>query len=230
MTPYYEHAGITIYHGDSRDYSLSADCILTDPPYGISGTRNGFSKLSKGAYETDLFEDNKEYISGVIVPEVNRLRGLVKRCVLTPGQSNIFLYPPPLHMGVFWYPASSSCSPWGIRMWQPIFYYGKDPNHGRLLPDSKACNDYEIGIAHPCPKPLKSWSWLLKRMSLESECVLDPFMGSGTTLVAAKKLGMRAIGIEIEERYCELAAQRLSQEVFDFAEPQVSAPKSPESV
>ncbi len=74
----------------------------------------------------------------------------------------------------------------------------------------------ESGTAHPAPFPL---SLPLRAMeTTKPGLVIDPFMGSGTTLRAAKDLGRRAIGIEIEERYCEIAAKRLSQEVMDFSE------------
>ena len=69
-------------------------------------------------------------------------------------------------------------------------------------------------LGHPCSKPMKEWTWLLNKVSLEGETILDPFMGSGTTLRAAKDLGRKAIGIEIEERYCEIAVKRLAQEVM----------------
>lgn len=69
---------------------------------------------------------------------------------------------------------------------------------------------------HPCPKPLQLWRWLMSKFSKEGELALDPFMGSGTTLRAAKDVGRRAIGIELEERYCEIAANRLRQEVLNF--------------
>jgi site-specific DNA-methyltransferase (adenine-specific) len=70
---------------------------------------------------------------------------------------------------------------------------------------------------HPCPKPLTLYRRLIEAFTTPTDIVLDPFVGSGTTLVAAKDLGRRAIGIEIAERYCEIAAQRCSQEVLGLA-------------
>jgi site-specific DNA-methyltransferase (adenine-specific) len=70
--------------------------------------------------------------------------------------------------------------------------------------------------SHPTQKPLKLISELMQLFSNEGDIALDPFMGSGTTLRAAKDLGRKAIGIEIEEKYCEIAVKRLAQEVFDF--------------
>jgi DNA modification methylase len=250
VKPYYDHAGITIYHGDCREIlpTLSwhkvstqaqndgevyaahpqgravqigrvwVDAVLTDPPYGIQGKTGPLrvDSKSKGDYETRSFEDTPEYVSRVIVPIICGLCEQSKRVVLTPGQINIHKYCPPDHVGAFFYPASTSISCWGIRCWQPIFYYGKDPYPNELRPDGKACYDSDRLTDHPCPKPLDSWSWLLQRCTRPGELVLDPFAGSGTTLVAAKNTHRRAIGIEIEERYCEIAAKRLSQEVFEF--------------
>ncbi len=71
---------------------------------------------------------------------------------------------------------------------------------------------------HPTEKPVELVSWFAELTTSEDDLILDPFMGSGTTLRAAKDLGRKAIGIEIEERYCEIAAKRLAQEVFAFTD------------
>jgi site-specific DNA-methyltransferase (adenine-specific) len=219
MKPYYEEPGITIYHGDCRDILPTlpkVDLVLTDPPYGIENARTNVRKIKsmKGNYQTDKFIDNPEFVASVVIPVIRKCGELADRVVVTPGRVNMFIYPKPLHVGLFFYPASCAPSAWGLSLWQPIYFYGRDPYPGRLLPDGKSCTDFDLGIAHPCPKPLKSWTWLLNRSSLPTDIVCDPFMGSGTTLRAAKDLGQKAIGIEIEEKYCEIAVKRLRQEVL----------------
>jgi site-specific DNA-methyltransferase (adenine-specific) len=222
VKPYYEHAGITIYHGDCRDVlpSIVWDCGLTDPPYGVDGSRN--SRVKPGATPKNAyagFVDSVEYVRGVAVPVVELLVARA-RCAVTPGSRCLTFYPPPDSFGCVYQPASVGLQPWGRADSQPIFFYGKAPRVGRELPGVK-CSIQQAGYdhaenppGHPCPKPLRLWRWLLQTVSLEGECVVDPFMGSGTTLRAAKDLGRRAIGIEIEERYCEIAAKRLAQETL----------------
>ncbi len=148
------------------------------------------------------------------------LIAVCRRVVVTPGKANMFAYPEPSHVGSFFFPAGAERSSWGFSCWQPILFYGKDPylssgQGGR--PDSTAI--VQPGDAassdHPCPKTMEQMSWLLNRVSIDpTDVIVDPFMGSGTTLRAAKDRGRKAIGIEIEERYCEIAVQRLGQEVL----------------
>jgi hypothetical protein len=74
----------------------------------------------------------------------------------------------------------------------------------------------ETFMLHPNQKPLRTISQMLEAFTAEDAVVLDPFLGSGTTLVAARNLGRRALGIEIEEHYCEVATTRLAQRMVDF--------------
>ena len=101
-------------------------------------------------------------------------------------------------------------------MFTPILYYGRDWRAGKCArPTGRQVTERAEDNGHPCPKPLKAWTWLVDKVTPEGDTVLDPFCGYGTTLIAALETGRKAVGVEIEERYCELAARRCSQEM-DF--------------
>lgn len=209
MKPYFQEDGITIDHGDCLSIlpslcSSGFDVAITDPQYGV------------GENYTSGIDD----ISSVslALAALTYLRGTAKRVALTPGVKHLFKYPSPTWTGSFFYPAGSGMNPWGFTCWQPILFYGKDPYGGKgSRPDSFSSTESAEKNGHPCPKPIGQWKWLINRTVLPGELILDPFLGSGTTLVAAKDLGLSAIGIEIEEKYCEIAAKRLSQGVLELA-------------
>jgi site-specific DNA-methyltransferase (adenine-specific) len=105
----------------------------------------------------------------------------------------------------------------------PILYYGKPPHTWQTgwpkgtFQTGRLTRGLSPDNGHPCPKPIADWNWLMQKISMAGETVIDPFLGSGTTLLTAKQLDRRGIGIEIEEKYCEIAAKRLSQEVLCFS-------------
>lgn len=220
MQPYYSDKGITIYLGDCRDVLpfLAADVVLTDPPYGISGSSGRINKTrGKGNYQA-AFTDDEQYIRNVAAPVMRELIERIGCVVMTPGNRHFCLYPQPDSFGAFYQPASTGLQVFGNADAQPIFYYGKNALGRNMgVPCSYQLTETPPTIDHPCAKPFKAWRRLLSNISQEHHIILDPFMGSGTTLRAAKDLGRRAIGIEIEERYCDIAARRLSQEVMELA-------------
>jgi site-specific DNA-methyltransferase (adenine-specific) len=206
MKPYYEHEGIQIYHADCRDILPeleSVDLVLTDPPYNVGLEYSaGDARPDYEAWSTEWF---------LLSP---------RPLVFTPGIVNLpmwFTIAAPYWVCAWVKP--NQCSPARLpgcfNTWEPILVYGRPGvNVGQdswVYPISTAQRD--VGD-HPCPKYLPFWKRLLSAMSAPTDLILDPFMGSGTTLRAAKDLGRKAIGIEIEERYCEIAAKRLSQEVL----------------
>ena len=218
MTAYYQDSAVTIYHGDASELWESIGCYdvsITDPPYGIDGS-SGHSNLAraKGEYH-GAFSDDAEYVRSVVVPIVQML---IKNCIgviLTPGYKNMMLYPQPQSFGAFYQPACTGLQPFGNGDAQPIFYYGKNPTLKNMgTPCSYQLVEAPPKNGHPCPKPFIAWKRLVSNFTLQHHVILDPFMGSGTTLRAAKDLGRKAIGIEIEERYCEIAAKRMEQEVL----------------
>jgi len=216
--PYYDDGQITIYHGDCREILPAldpVDLVLTDPPYGIDGGSGSHNrKRGKGNYFA-AFEDTPEYIETVAAAVIRYLVERTPSVIVTPGNTCMMLYPQPDSFGVFYQPAAVGLQTFGNLDAQPILYYGKNQTKKNFgTPCSYVLTEAPEKNGHPCVKPIKAWKKLLANTSLPGHTVLDPFMGSGTTLRAAKDLGRRAIGIEIEERYCEIAVKRLAQSVL----------------
>lgn len=226
MKPYYDDGkGIVIYHGDSSKVLQELgeplfDLTLTDPPYGIGGGTGGTSRQRGRGRYTGTFtaeDDTPDYIRYIVVPIINTCIRISRNTILTPGNKNLCCYPQPVSFGCFYQPAAGGAQRHGWADSQPIFYYGESPTQGVSL---SACSftvrkSDQTNNGHPCPKPYGIWARLLaKGIDGWSGPILDPFMGSGTTLRAAKDLGKPAVGIEVDERYCEIAAERLSQEVL----------------
>jgi len=222
MEPYYKDSHCTIYHADCRDvlpHLEPVDLVLTDPPYGVDGAVNSKTRGRGKSNEYLSFKDSILSVSMDVVPLIEDLIGKYRRAIITPGNRCLTMYPVPASFGSVYQPASVGLQSWGRADSQPILYYGKSPHGGKSLP-SFSCSFQNTESpernGHPCPKPIGLWKKLVITGSREGETILDPFMGSGTTLRAAKDLGRKAIGIEIEEKYCEIAAKRLAQEVLPF--------------
>jgi site-specific DNA-methyltransferase (adenine-specific) len=215
--------GQLLIQGDCREVMTvlpKVDAVVTDPPYGLKG-----AETEKNDYST--FSDDPAEVERLVKHVI--AWGNFDRLVMTPGQKMMFKYPEPSAVGVFYYPAGTGSCSWGFVGFQPIFYYGKDP----ILQDRKgrASNCfYSTESAekngHPCPKPIGQWSRLLQRVSRLNETILDPFMGSGTTLVACQRLGRQGIGIELDESYFAIACKRV-QEVVNNPPLFVPAPPKP---
>ncbi len=202
-----------LYLGDCRAIMpllQPMDSLLADPPYGIDGGNGGDSRRkNKGDYGGE-WTDDEDYIERTCVPAIVDALALVKRGAITPGVRCAHLYPRAADMGCFWSPASMTHGPWGFRNFQPILYYGKDHRAGKgSLPTGRPLTEAAESNGHPCPKPIGAWKWLLDKVSQPGETVFDPFMGSGTTGVAAAQLGRDFVGIELEAKFFDIACRRI---------------------
>ena len=223
LIPYFQDSSCTIYHGDCRDIlpSLKADLVLTDPPFGVMlGDKNRTNMMTKHGNEGYGFTDDVDYVVRVAVPVVDICRKVAVRVLVTPGLKNLWAYPEPDALWGIYFPNGAGVGRWkAFVCWQPLLCYGPSPTYKGCFPDTFFATEQADKNGHPCPKPLEVWRRILARMvGMGGGSVIDPFMGSGTTLRAAKDLQCKAIGIEIEERYCEIAAKRLAQNVLGFSE------------
>lgn len=211
MKPYYEHNGIQIWHGDCRDILPQlpkVDLVLTDPPYG-----HGWRGIDSHSAGTRNWTNRRhEAIKGFDTP-FDPSPWLGYRYVILWGANHYADKLPPSAAWLVWDKrdgtATNNLSDCELA-WTNIGGSARLFHHMW----NGLCRDSEIGKhLHPTQKPVTLMRWCLLRVP-DANLILDPFMGSGTTLRAAKDLGRKAIGIEIEERYCEIAVQRLSQEIL----------------
>ncbi len=215
MKPYYQDKWVTIYHGDCREILPElpkVDLVLTDPPYGLGIAKSGSLSI-KGASAKRL-----EYAPSNwdIKPQKDTFD-----LMLSHSQEQIiwggnyftdYLYPS--QCWLIWYkkdglPAKTfaDCELAWTSFQRPAKVFNSRW-HG-FIRDSK---EKKLGVA--TQKALDLFVWCLESFAEETDLVLDPFLGSGTTAEACQKLNRHCIGIEIEEKYCEIAANRCSQSVM----------------
>jgi DNA modification methylase len=208
MKPYYQDGQCTIYHGDCREIApaLNADCVLSDPPYGIAHPTNYKSRGRGGIAAcrdyAPVHGDGQQFDPG---PWIDR------PCLLF-GANYFADKLPPSSGWVVWDKErphdldQSTCElAWsnfvkGVRIFRHLW--------------NGAICKRKPDLVHPTQKPVELFAWIIQLRWFPAGTILDPFMGSGTTLRAGKDLGRKCIGIEIEEKYCEIAAKRLAQEVL----------------
>jgi site-specific DNA-methyltransferase (adenine-specific) len=209
MNPYYDHAGMTIYHGDCREVLPDlepVDLVLTDPPYGM----NYVSAWRKQHLRLGGIAGDDNFPMWLFDIEYNVAMFVFCRW------DNLFEIPKPKSF-IVWDKGSHSMGDLNHeygRQWEGCAFY-PGPNHRFIKRPVDVIRVARINpslLMHPTEKPVRVITPLIE--CHDATTVLDPFMGSGTTLRAAKDLGRKAIGIEIEEKYCEIAARRLAQEVL----------------
>lgn len=247
--PFYQDSAVTIYHGDCREILPTLDAaslILTDPPYvGLrGGTHVSFGGVGKHYRETptvvDPWNANLDWLSDAIpralkgilifcshhsVAEIKRACDTIKAIALltwykrnTPLAVNNV---PRFTSEFIWAFATGGGLNW--RAWSTTVFDVPNANAG-CVSSGERLTERNGTVTHPAQKPLALLNQLMAVCAVQDD-ILDPFMGTGTTLRAAKDLGRKAIGIEIEERYCEIAAKRMEQEIMDFGASAIGPPQ-----
>lgn len=232
MKPYYEENGVIIYNADCRDVLPELEpvsIVITDPPYKIHAESGGglHNKRSwlKNIHKAEIDSFDPEYF----------LYGI--KNVLDPFHAYIFCSKSLLKDYISWFEKMNL-------NWELLIYAKQNPiptKNNKYLSDKEYCffvrtpskcyfnnnaifNKYKTvqtiavtkNIYHPAEKNIGYIKDRIIISTKKADIILDPFMGSGTTLVAAKQLGRKAIGIETNKKYCDVAIQRLKQNYLPF--------------
>lgn len=223
MDPYYSDDSVTLYHGSALEAGgsawLQADVLVTDPPYGINwSTHGGGRDLRNWAPrqpKKGIAGDKDTSARDAVLEEWGTRPAIVFGSPL--------IAPPRLTIQVLVWRKPVDSGVVGARFvwrrdWEAIYLLGQwprvNPRRSSVIESQGGLERYRNG--HPHAKPIDLMEHLISEAP--AGVVADPFAGSGTTLLAAKRQGRKAIGVEVDEAWCELAAKRLSQGVLDFGE------------
>ncbi len=218
--------GVAVFLGDCREILPTlgkVDAVVTDPPYGI-----GFEYAS--------YDDTRENLRGLIAGLFEH-RENFGRMVILCGPSQIHEYPPCEWVGAVTWNTTGSFGKYGYSQWTPVLLYGEDlKGFGNVNGVTKA-DTYQINGGgsvgfqrdkdsklHVCPKPMNIMNHTVQRYTPADATILDPFLGSGSTGVAAVNMGRKFIGIEIDEQYFDIACRRI-QSALDAPDMFVSQSK-----
>lgn len=228
MKPYYEHAGIVIYHADCRDVIDSTyhdegglfpnvNVTITDPPYDAR-THQGARSHGDTTSKIDFAPLDIAAALPLLLSATNRW--IVAFCTMEMIAEYQRVSGAAWVRAGFWRRPDGAPQFTGDRPATPgdaiaiMHKSGKKRWNGGGRHAYWECGVERVGRVHPAQKPIALMRHLVADFSDVGETILDPYMGSGTTIIAAKALNRKAVGIEREERYCEIAAKRLSQEAL----------------
>lgn len=197
----------------------SIDLVVTDPPYGVN-YEGGHNKNKR----EKLVNDEKPVVYGQLFNQIHRLlkdgSGGAYVFYATSCEHEVFKNIPLKYQCLIWNKTNATFASFNARyhhVYEPFLYLTNGSptkwNGGtqqRSIWNFKKSNT----MLHPTQKPIDLINKMILNSSNEDEIVLDPFLGSGTTAVAAKHLGRKFIGIEISKKYCEIAEKRLAQGVL----------------
>ena len=214
VEPYYQDDYVTLYHGDCREIVPQLgkfDLLLTDPPYGIgvdklmhsnSGKQGGNAAAPKRHYAATDWDH---------APPVEDLLEYVAVCDLAVVWGGNYFALPPARCMLVWDKVNGDNKFADAELaWTNIDGAVRIKRH---LWNGMLRKDKEQRYTHPTQKPLEVMKWCIG-FAPDAQTILDPFAGSGTTGRAAKDLQRKCTMIELEERYCEIAANRCRQEVL----------------
>jgi site-specific DNA-methyltransferase (adenine-specific) len=222
LNPYYQDDFITIYHADCRDiipFLAPVDMVFTDPPYGIN-YRSNHNSSRKGKWAKWVRNENLPGIIGDDKPLEPEHVMIADKVVIFGGNYCADKLPPS-PCWIVW-DKRVDISPNNQADCELVWTNLKKPSriYRHLWSGMLRAGEENISKSekhHPHQKPLGLCRFVLSYSEVpKGACLLDPYCGSGSILRAAKDLGIRAIGIDIEEKYCEISAERAAQEVLQL--------------